>query len=52
VTAATEEVTTTRSTPASRLALKTRRVPSRAGTISSSGSFGCAGGKGEATWST
>src|SRR4051794_33230525 len=40
------------STPASRLALITRRAPSRAGTMSSSGSLGCSGGKGEATCST
>ena len=50
--AATEEVTTTRFTPASRPARRTRRVPSRAGTISSSGSFGCLGGNGEATCRT
>src|SRR3954464_1796297 len=40
------------STPASRLALITRRAPSRAGTMSSSGSLGCSGGNGEATCST
>ena len=51
-TAATEEVMTIRSTPPSSAARSTRRVPSRAGTISSSGSFGWAGGNGEATWRT
>ena len=51
-TAATDEVTTTRFAPAARLARSTRSVPSRAGTISSSGSFGCAGGNGDATCST
>ena len=35
-----------------RLSRSTRSVPSLAGTISSSGSFGCAGGKGEATCRT
>src|SRR4051812_21416843 len=40
------------STPASRPALMTRRAPSRAGTMSSSGSLGCSAGNGEATCST
>ena len=43
---------TIRSTPPASAARSTRRVPSRAGTISSSGSFGWAGGNGEATWRT
>ena len=51
-TAATDEVTTTRFTPAARLARSTRSVPSRAGAISSSGSLGCAGGNGDATCNT
>src|SRR3954453_12448353 len=44
---------TIRSTPPSKLALITRRAPSRAGTMSSSGSLGCSGGNGETmcrTW--
>ena len=49
---ATDEVTTTRLAPASSAARRTRSVPSRAGTMSSSGSSGCFGGKGEATCST
>ena len=51
-TAATEEVTTTRFTPEPKAARSTRRVPSRAGTISSLGSLGCEAGKGEATCRT
>ena len=50
--AAIDDVITTRSAPASSAARSTRSAPSRAGTISSSGSFGCTGGKGEATCST
>ena len=51
-TAAIEEVIAMRSTPASSAARTTRSAPSRAGTISSSGSLGCTAGNGEATWST
>ena len=51
-TAATDDVITIRSAPASRLSRSTRSAPSRAGTISSSGSLGCASGNGEATCST
>ena len=47
-----EEVMTTRFTPASRAALSTRRVPSRAGRTSSSSDFGSTVGTGDATWST
>jgi hypothetical protein len=50
--AASAEVRTTRSTPPSRAARSTRNAPSRAGTISSSGSLGCVAGNGDATCST
>ena len=48
-TAATEEVRTIRSAPASSAARSTRNAPSRAGTMSSSGSRGCEVGNGDAT---
>ena len=51
-TAASEDVRTTRDTPASSAARSTRRVPSRAGTIRSFGSSGGAAGIGLATWWT
>ena len=50
--AANEEVSTTRLTPASRAARRTRSVPSRAGTISSSSCFGALVGRGDAMCST
>jgi hypothetical protein len=50
--AATEEVSTTRLTPAFWAARSTLRVPSRAGTMSSFSSLGKATGTGEAMCST
>ena len=50
--AAMEDVITTRFTPASRAALRTRSVPSRAGRTSSSSLFGLTAEIGDATWST
>lgn len=48
-----EDVNTTRCTvPELAAVRRTRRVPSRAGTISSFASLGSAVGMGEATWST
>ena len=47
-----EDVITTRFTPASRAAESTRSVPSRAGRINSSSSFGSVNGTGEATCRT
>ena len=49
-TAAKDDVSTTRRALASRAARSTRSAPSRAGTISSSGSSGWAIGIGDATW--
>jgi hypothetical protein len=50
--ATTEEVSTTRVTPAACAARSARSVPSTAGRISSSSSFGGAIGKGEAVWTS
>jgi hypothetical protein len=52
MTAEIADVITTRFTPASRAALSTRRVPSRAGRTSSSSDFGSTVGTGDAAWST
>ena len=50
--AATDDVMTKRRTPADRAARSTRKAPSRAGTIRSSGFFTQFPGSGEATWAT
>ncbi len=47
-----EDVMTARFTLASRAALSTLRVPSRAGRTNSSSDFGSTVGTGDATWST
>jgi hypothetical protein len=47
-TAAKDDVTTTRLTPATLAALRTRRVPSRAGTMRSFSCLGRVAGKGDA----
>jgi len=50
--AAADDVITTRRTSARRAASSTRNAPSRAGPISSFGSFGCSTGSGDARWTT